>query len=137
MVHVSWPDDSIILYDGICVFCSCWMRFVATRDEARVFRFTAIQSEYGRRLAEAFHINPDNPDTNAVIRGGKAFFKSDAALIVLSSLPRWGWVRLLTFIPRPSRDGVYNLIARNRYRIFGKRDICYLGGAAFRDRVLE
>ncbi len=78
-----WPDDDVILYDGVCVFCSRWIRFVATRDTARRFRFTAIQSAYGTRLAQAFGIDPDDPDTNAVIHGGVAYFKSDAALTVL------------------------------------------------------
>ena len=58
----------------------------------RRFRFTAIQSPYGTRLAQAFGIDPDDPDTNAVIHGGVAYFKSDAALTVLSALPGWGWV---------------------------------------------
>ena len=61
-----WPDDDVILYDGVCIFCSRWIRFVATRDVARRFRFTAIQSAYGTRLAQAFGIDPDDPDTNAV-----------------------------------------------------------------------
>ncbi len=78
-----WPDDDVILYDGVCVFCSRWIRFIATRDVARRFRFTAIQSAYGTRLAQAFGIDPDDPDTNAVIHGGVAYFKSDAALTVL------------------------------------------------------
>ncbi len=80
-----WPDDDVILYDGVCVFCSRWVRFVATRDIDRRFRFTAIQSPYGTRLAQAFGIDPDDPDTNAVIHGGVAYFKSDAALTVLGA----------------------------------------------------
>ena len=85
-----WPDDDVILYDGVCVFCSRWIRFVAARDTARRFRFTAIQSPYGTRLAQAFGIDPDDPDTNAVIHGGVAYFKSDGALTVLSNLAGMG-----------------------------------------------
>jgi predicted DCC family thiol-disulfide oxidoreductase YuxK len=132
-----WPDDDVILYDGVCVFCSRWIRFVAARDVARRFRFTAIQSGYGRRLAQAFSIDPEAPDTNAVVHCGVAFFKSDAALTVLSHLPGWQWVRILRAVPKALRDPVYNLIARNRYRIFGKYDACFLGDAGFRDRVME
>ncbi len=132
-----WPDDDVILYDGVCVFCSRWIRFIAARDKARRFRFTAIQSGYGTRLAQAFGIDPDDPDTNAVIHGGVAYFKSDAALTVLSSLPGWQWVRVLRAVPKPLRDSVYNLVARNRYRIFGTYDVCFLGDSSFRSRVLE
>jgi predicted DCC family thiol-disulfide oxidoreductase YuxK len=132
-----WPDDNIILYDGICVFCSRWIRFVAKRDASRIFRFTAIQSDYGTRLARAFNIDPGDPDTNAVIHGGVAYFKSDAALTVLAALPGWGWVRLLRGMPKPLRDAVYTLVASNRYRIFGKYETCFLGDDSFRTRVIE
>ena len=132
-----WPDDDVILYDGVCVFCSRWVRFVVKRDVARRFRFTAIQSAYGKRMAQAFGINPDDPDTNAVIHGGVAYFKSDAALTVLSNLPGWQWVTALFAIPKPLRDVVYSLVARNRYRIFGKYNECFVPDANMRARGLE
>ena len=133
----DWPDDDVILYDGVCIFCSRWVRFVAARDIARKFRFTAVQSPYGTRLAQTFGIDPDDPDTNAVVRGGVAYFKSDAALTVLSALPRWSLTRALFVVPKPLRDAVYSLVARNRYRIFGKFDACFVPDADMRARVLE
>jgi predicted DCC family thiol-disulfide oxidoreductase YuxK len=132
-----WPDDDVILYDGVCIFCSRWIRFVATRDPDQRFRFTAIQSAYGTRLAQAFGIDPEDPDTNAVIHNSVAYFKSDAALTVLSHLPGWGWVRVFFAVPKPLRDVVYNLVARNRYRIFGRYDECFVPDAAMKGRVLE
>ena len=132
-----WPEDDVILYDGVCVFCSRWIRFVAARDVHARFRFTAIQSPYGNRLADALGIDANDPDTNAVIHGGIAYFKSDAALTVLSNLPGWRWVRVLLAVPRPLRDAVYNLVARNRYRIFGKYDTCFVPDAALQARVME
>ena len=133
----GWPEDDLILYDGVCIFCSRWVRFVATRDTARRFRFTAIQSPYGARMARAFGIDPNDPDTNAVVHGGFAHFKSDGALTVLSHLPRWRWTRALLLVPKPLRDAVYNLVARNRYQIFGKFDACFVPDADMRERVLE
>ena len=132
-----WPDDDVILYDGVCVFCSRWVRFVATRDVAQRFRFTAIQSGYGTRLAQAFGIDPGDPDTNAVVHSGTAYFKSDGALMVLGTLPGWGWVRALRAVPKPLRDAVYSLVARNRYRIFGKYEECFVPDAEMRARVIE
>ena len=132
-----WPDDDVILYDGVCVFCSRWVRFVAARDVDRRFRFTAIHSGYGARLAQAFGIDPNDPETNAVVHGGRVFFKSDAALTVLGALPGWGWVSALRAIPKPLRDPVYNLVARNRYRIFGKYEECFIPDASVRARVIE
>jgi len=133
----AWPDDDIILYDGVCIFCSSWVRFVASRDVAKHFRFTPIQSDYGTRLAQHFSIDPNDPDTNAVIHGGEAYFKSDAALTVLSQLPRWDWVRVLFAVPTALRNPVYNLVARNRYRIFGRSEVCMVPDASLRERVIE
>ena len=137
MTVTRWPDDDVILYDGVCVFCSRWIRFVAARDRDRRFRFTAIQSDYGARLARTFGIDLNDPDTNAVIHGGAAYVRSDAALTVLSNLPGWRWARVLFALPKPLRDAVYNLVAKNRYRIFGKYDACFVPDSEMRARVLE
>lgn len=133
----KWPDDDVILFDGVCIFCSRWVRFVAKRDLGMRFRFTPIQSDYGARLARKSGIDPADPDTNAVIHGSEVFMKSDAALTVLSLLPGWGWVRALFAIPKPLRDAVYGLVARNRYRIFGRYDACFVPNADLRARVIE
>ena len=133
----KWPDDDVILYDGVCIFCSRWIRFIAARDSDKRFRFTQIQSAYGARLAQAFGIDPDDPDTNAVIHGGVVYFKSDAALTVLSNLPGWRWTHVLFVVPKRLRNAVYNLVAKNRYRIFGKYDSCFVPDVAMRGRVIE
>src|ERR1700694_5700552 len=132
-----WPGDDVILYDGVCIFCARSIRCVAPRYTARRFRFTAIQSDYGTRLAKAFGIDPNDPDTNAVVHGGVALFKSDAALTALGALPGWSWVRVLRAVPKPLRDAVYSLVARNRYRIFGKYEECFVPEAGMRARVIE
>ena len=128
----------MILYDGVCVFCSRWIRFIAARDVTRRFRFTAIQSAYGTRLAQAFGIDPDDPDTNAVIHGGVALFqirrRADGA--VASAGLALG-TRCCVSVPKPLRDTVYNLVARNRYRIFGKYEECFVPDAEMRARVME
>jgi predicted DCC family thiol-disulfide oxidoreductase YuxK len=132
----SWPDDGIILYDGVCVLCSGWMRFVLKRDRDHLFRFTPIQSDYGRMLALALHINPDDPDTNALIWRGTAYRQSDAALRVVSLLPGLGWISGLHIVPRPLRDMVYRLIARTRYQVWGRHAVCDLGDVSWKDRII-
>lgn len=131
-----WPDDGIILYDGVCVLCSGWMRFVLDRDSRRVFRFSPIQSDYGRALAQGLGIDPDDPDTNAVVLGKVAYRRSDAALEVVSRLPGWDGVKILRLVPRPLRDLVYRLIARSRYRVWGRHAVCDLGGQNYADRII-
>jgi len=131
-----WPDDGVILYDGVCVLCSGWVRFIVNRDAARRFRFTPIQSAYGRQFAITLGIDPDDPDTNAVVLDGRALRRSDAALAVVGALPGWGWVSAVRVVPRPVRDAVYTAIARTRYQVFGRHDVCDLGGPSLADRVI-
>jgi len=120
------PDepDGLILFDGVCVFCSRWVRFVIDRDPERRFRFVAIQSSAGRALAARYGIDPEAPQTNAVVWGGRIFFKSDAALTVLGRLRGTRALAGLKAAPRLVRDPVYDLIARNRYAIFGRTETC-------------
>lgn len=129
--------QGLVLYDGNCVICSRWFRFVAARDHERRFLFTAIQSPYGRALAEKLGIDPDNPDTNAVLLEGAVYLRSDSALSVLAVLPGWGWTRIFRLVPKPLRDPLYGVIARNRYQWFGTRQTCDLGGAQYADRVIS
>jgi predicted DCC family thiol-disulfide oxidoreductase YuxK len=117
------PND-LILFDGVCVLCSGWVNFVIRRDPAARFRFTAIQAPYGCRLAERFGIDAVDPQTNVAVIGGRAYFKSDSALSVLAELPGWRWTRIAYMVPKQARDFVYDRIARNRYRVFGRRDAC-------------
>ncbi|MBI3513702.1 MAG: DUF393 domain-containing protein [Proteobacteria bacterium] len=118
--------DGLILFDGVCVFCSRWVRFVIARDPAARFRFVAIQSDLGRALAARLGIDSAAPETNAVIIRGQAYFKSDAALHVLRRLPRWSWSGALMVVPRPLRDWAYDQVARNRYRWFGRTEVCMM-----------
>ncbi|HVG50616.1 MAG TPA: DCC1-like thiol-disulfide oxidoreductase family protein [Xanthobacteraceae bacterium] len=130
-------EPGLILYDGVCVLCSNWFRFVAARDVSRKFYFTAIQSPYGRTLAQQLGIDPESPQTNAVLLDGKINLRSDSAIAALSALPRWGWVAAFRLMPKPLRDALYTLIARNRYALFGKHDVCDLGGQRYADRIVS
>ena len=126
----------LILYDGVCVLCSGWVRFIARRDSERRFLFTPIQSDYGRALALKHGIDPDNPQTNAVLIDGTVNLRSDSAIAAISRLPGYGWVRAFRVVPTPLRDWAYSTIARNRYRWFGRHDACDIGGANYADRVV-
>lgn len=129
--------QGLVLYDGNCVICSRWFRFTVKRDHDRRFLFTTIQSPYGRALALRLGIDPDNPETNAVLLDGQVYLQSESALAVLAHLPGWRWTRAFKALPKPLRDRLYRLIARNRYRLFGIRDVCDLGGAQYADRVIS
>ena len=127
----------VILFDGDCVLCSRGAHFVHRRDKTMRFKFTSIQSPYGRGLAQRFDIDADAPETYAVVIGGRAYFRSDASIRVLTALPGFGWAAALRIFPRALRDAVYDLIARHRYQWFGRRDQCWAGDPQFRARILE
>jgi predicted DCC family thiol-disulfide oxidoreductase YuxK len=129
--------QELILFDGDCVLCSGAARFVHRRDGAMRFKFVAIQSEYGRWLAQHFAINPDAPETNVAIVRGRAYFKLDAPIAILEVFPGWRWVGALKLAPRGLRNWVYDRIARNRYAWFGRTEQCWAGDPAFRARILE
>lgn len=121
---IDGVPDGMIVFDGVCVLCSGWVRFVIERDPAARFRFTPVQSAYGSGLAARLGISVADPETNAVIFDGRAYFKSDAVIEALSRLPRWRWVRALAAVPKPVRDWAYDWIARRRYRLWGRHDSC-------------
>ena len=120
--------DGVFLYDGVCVLCSAWFRFVASRDPDIRFRFTQIQDPYGQQLAERLGIDRSFPDTNALVIDGVAYFRSDAALHVLRRLSGWRWTGVLLAVPTPIRDWLYDRVARNRYRMFGRTETCLVPG---------
>jgi predicted DCC family thiol-disulfide oxidoreductase YuxK len=97
---------------------------VARRDQHRRFRFAPIQGAVGRRVARAIGINPDQPDSFAVILDGRPFFKSEGAIAILQRLPGWRWTSILLMVPAPFRNWLYDRVARNRYRLFGRLDMC-------------
>jgi predicted DCC family thiol-disulfide oxidoreductase YuxK len=118
--------QSIVLIDGVCVLCSRSYRFIRTRDRGRRFRFLAIQQPEGRSIALRYGIDPDQPATFILVEDDVAHVRSDAALRILGQLPHWRWTRVLRIVPRGLRNRVYDLIARNRYRWFGRLDVCML-----------
>ena len=129
--------EGLILFDGVCVFCAGWVRAVIKRDVARRFSFASVQSPYGRRAAAIGGIDPETPQTNAVVMGGRMLFKSDATLAVLAALPGFGWTSAFRALPRALRDWAYDRVANNRYAIFGKADACFLPAPADKTRFLD
>ena len=127
----------IILFDGYCNLCSGVVRFVAKHDREGLFRFAPLQSGTGRRLLEAYGLSAIMGKTFVLVENGKAYTASDAALRLAARLPwYWKWTQAIHLIPKGWRDGVYQLIAHNRYRWFGKNDNCMLPGPELRDRFL-
>lgn len=119
------PSPSIILFDGVCNLCNASVNFVIDRDPAAHFRFGALQSEGGRALLAAHDVPDTWLDSIVLIEGDRVYTASDAALRIARRLPgAWSLLWVFRVVPRPIRDAVYNWIARNRYRWFGRQDSC-------------
>jgi len=118
-------QQQVILFDGVCNFCSFWVNFVIKKDKKDIFRFAALQSETGEKYLKKFGLNITDPDTFVLIDGENYFIKSTAALKVARELKSWLKISYpLIFLPISFRDFLYDLIAKNRYKIFGKKDVC-------------
>ena len=125
----------IFLYDGVCVLCSRSVTFVLKHEREASIRFVAIQSEEGAAMAAAHGIDPEQPDTVLFIEDGRAWRKSSGVIALFAHLrPPWSFARALSFCPAPLRDWLYDRVARNRYRLFGKREVCMAPTPELRER---
>jgi|SRR6185436_84808 len=126
MPGIPFRDHGIILFDGICNYCSRWVDLVMENDKKDHFRFATIQSETGQKLLHQKVFPSQNlPDSVILIENGNMFFKSDAGLKIAKKLD-FPFSLLYGFIifPKFIRDRVYDFIANNRYKWFGKKEIC-------------
>ena len=115
----------ILLFDGVCNLCNRLVMFVIRRDKNDRIRFASLQSEAGKSILSVAGLNPDSADTVVYLSGDKAFLRSSAVLNLMNDLGG-GWTLFYSLIIIPSfiRDFIYNLVARSRYRSFGKRESC-------------
>jgi predicted DCC family thiol-disulfide oxidoreductase YuxK len=127
-----------VLFDGVCNLCNGTVQFIIKRDRAAIFRFASLQSDYAHALLRRLNLPADQLYSVIVIEDGIAYQKSDAALRIARRLPGfWRWLYIFRFIPKFIRDGLYNFIATNRYRFFGKKDHCMIPTPELKARFFE
>lgn len=120
-------DKPVILFDGDCNLCNWSVQFIIKRDPTAIFRFASLQSSAGQQLLQRPGNSFQNIDSVVLVEGQSYFIKSDAALRVTRNLSgAWPLLRILGVFPRGLRDQVYDLIARNRYKWFGKQNYCMM-----------
>ena len=128
---------NIVLFDGICNLCNKTVQFIIHRDQKSKFRFASLQGEAGQLLMKQIGV-PAESQTIVYISDNRFYIKSTAVLRILRGLGG-GWLLLfsLIIIPRFLRDLVYDIIAKRRYRYFGKRESCMIPSLEYRERFLE
>jgi predicted DCC family thiol-disulfide oxidoreductase YuxK len=133
-----FPDDkALMVFDGVCVLCSGFARFILKRDPGFAFRLTTAQSPLGQALYRHYGLDPNELETNLVLIDGRAYAKLDTVAAVGVRLG--GWRRLLSAlraIPRPIGDWLYDCVARNRYALFGRTEHCMLPSPEWRNRFI-
>ena len=127
----------LIVFDGVCVLCSGFVRMVVRLDRQNRFRFATAQSPFGEALFRKHGLRTDSYETNLVLIDGIAFTKLDSLVAVMSALG-WPWraAKVLLLLPRPLRDWLYTCIAGNRYALFGRKDSCDIPSAGLRGRLI-
>ena len=133
-----FPDDRpIIIFDGYCALCSGWAQFVLRHDRQGRYRLLAAQSPLGQALYVHYGLDPQDYETNILIADGLAWFKSEGSIRMAEGLGLpWSLARGFRVLPLAWRDWLYAALARNRLRLFGKRETCFLPDPAYADRFL-
>jgi predicted DCC family thiol-disulfide oxidoreductase YuxK len=134
----NFEDKSIILFDGVCNLCNASVNFVIKHDKKAQFLFASFQSDAAKEILLHFNLKNLNGGTVILVEGQKVYDKSKAALKIAKRLDG-GYKAFYAFIivPKFFRDWVYDIIAKNRYRWFGKRDSCLIPSIKLKNRFLD
>jgi predicted DCC family thiol-disulfide oxidoreductase YuxK len=135
---MSDNETYILLFDGVCNLCNSIVQFTIKKDRKGKFKFASLQSDAGQALLRKFGLPTDDFDSLVFINGNKYFLKSPAVLQVLKVLGGiWKLFYVFIIFPGPMRDFIYNIIAKTRYKIFGKRDTCMVPTPDIKQRFLQ
>lgn len=129
--------EPVILFDGVCNLCDSSVQFILKRDPEGYFKFASLQSETGQKLLKKYGFSTDI-NSFVLIEDGKGFVKSSAALHVCMHLKGpWKMLFILRMIPPFIRDFFYDIVANNRYKLFGKKESCMLPSPKWKKRFLD
>jgi predicted DCC family thiol-disulfide oxidoreductase YuxK len=133
-----FPDDRpIFIFDAYCVLCSRWVELILRYDRAGQYRLLSAQSALGRALYVHNGLDPENYETNILLIDGVALIKAEGSIRLAVGLGfPWSLVGILRVLPQRLADVLYEGVARNRFRMFGRRNTCYLPRTVDRDRFI-
>lgn len=136
---VNFPENKkIILFDGVCNLCNSTVQTIIKNDTKSLFRFAPLQSEIGRQIINERGIDTENLDSVILIEPGVAYYhKSTAAIEIAKHLKKYSWLRFFKPLPESFRDLVYDFIANNRYKWFGKKESCMIPTPELEDLFLK
>lgn len=128
----------IIIFDGMCGLCKGSVKFIIKRDRPALFRFAPLQSDTGREICRRHGIDADRLETIVLVEADRAFMRSAAAVRIARRLDGpWKAAAALWLVPRPIRDWLYDVVARNRVRWFERQTECWRPGPELADRFID
>jgi len=131
-------NKPIIIFDGVCNLCNGAIQFILKKDKDRQFHFAWLQSDFGKQQLSEQGLNSEFPETLILLRDQKVFQRSDAILEILRILPGiWRYIVIIRIFPKSVRDRLYNLVAKNRYRWFGRQQSCLMPTDDIRERFIS
>lgn len=134
----SENEHPILLFDGICNYCNAVVNFIIRHDKKKIIHFAALQSVFGQKLLRENNLPTDVFESFLLLDKGKLYSKSTAGLRLYNKLPwYWKWVQLFWIVPKFLRNWIYSIIARNRYKWFGKKEECMIPTADVKERFLD
>ena len=130
-------QQHIVIFDGVCHLCQGAVRFIIKRDPLARFVFAPLQSELAQQLLAEFPELSADTDSVLLIKQQRCYLYSDAALEIACDLSGfWPYCRVLRWIPRAWRDAAYKCLARHRYRLFGRSEVCMSPSAELKSRFI-
>ena len=130
-------DKKIIVFDGVCILCNSFVQFILKKDKRKQFYFTTAQSDFVKEQLKTNPMKANAMDSVLYVKNGKVFTESTAALNIFSDLGgMWKLLSIFKLIPPFIRNAVYRLIAKRRYRVFGKLDTCMMPPSEWKSRFL-
>jgi predicted DCC family thiol-disulfide oxidoreductase YuxK len=134
----SIPQNTqIILFDGVCNFCNSSINFIIDHDPEKHFKFAPLQSEVGQEILAQFNKNTKDFDSVILLKNNKLYQKSEAAIEITKHLSgAWKYLAVFGILPAFFLNFFYDIVAKNRYKIFGKTETCRMPTVELRERFL-
>lgn len=129
---------SIIFFDGICVLCNATVKWIIKHDKKNVFKFASLQSDFAKKTLQKYKPLQVIPDSIVLLENNTLYVKSDATFQIAKNLSGvYSYVYIFKFLPKSFRDFIYDFIAKNRYKWFGKKELCTLSNNITHNKLIE
>ena len=131
-------NQTVLLFDGVCNLCNGLVKFVIKQDKSEKIKFASLQSDYGQKISDLYHLPKEDFKTLVLIEGDNYYLRSTAALKLFKTLGGfWKVFYVFIIVPVPIRDFVYNIVSKNRYKVFGKKETCMVPDKNLQNRFMS